>query len=186
MNFLAFFSFLLIFSTSIHSQDLIPLSKNNKWTYIKTEFLNNEMIKKDTSYSFIEKTVKVNGKLWYVVNEDGFEYAVRNEAKQQFELDSSKVDTYGNYKEFLVFGLPEKGEELNYEVGFEKVTVKNNLHKINTKAGNFECIKYEFKDPNSSKNYIHTYICPGVGIIKSDMVSGNEKIELVLISYALN
>ncbi len=103
MNFLTFFSFFVIFSSSIHSQDLIPLSKSNNWTYTKTNFINNEIIKKDTSYSFIEKTLKVNGKMWYVANEDGFKYIVRNEEKQQFELDSSKVDTYGNFKEFLVF-----------------------------------------------------------------------------------
>ncbi len=168
------------------AQQLIPLEVGNTWTYIRTIRIDQQIIKTDTSYSSIEKSVQIESKTWFISREDGYDYLVRDEGGQQFELDSTIVDPQGRYKEFLVFGIPGKGEKLSYKVGQETVTVAAVKGKVITAAGKFKCLKYEFRSPYDSDGYIDTYISPGVGIVKVIMASGKEITELKLIAYHIN
>ncbi|NMH87519.1 hypothetical protein [Flavivirga algicola] len=181
MKKLTLILFILVINFTMTSQEeLIPLKVNNKWAYIKTDWINGKIVKKDTSYSFIKTSKIIDGKTWYVTNEDGYDYTIRDVNGEQFELDEEQNKT------FLVFGLPKRENERSYMVNQEKVTVTKKLHKIKTRTSNFKCFKYEFRDPSDSASFIDTYICPGVGIVKVQMGTENEKTELTLIDYNIN
>ncbi|TYA74523.1 hypothetical protein [Seonamhaeicola marinus] len=180
MKYLAILLFILIPNLSTNAQkELIPLKVNNKWTYLQTEWHNGKIVKKDTSYSIIKRSKSINGKTWYVSNEDGENYIVRDVNGEQFEFDEE------DHKEFLVFGLPKNEKQRSYMVYQEQVTVLKKQVKIKTKLGTFKCYKYEFRAPDDSNHFIDTYICPGVGIVKVEMGSDNEKTVLLLINLKL-
>lgn len=181
--------FICILILPLHgiSQSMIPLSVGNKWTYIKTVTHNGVVSQQDTTYSYIKKTIVLNGKTWYVSHEDGEDYTVRTENDEQYEIETLEGVAHAN-QEFLIYGLPQKHRKRSYNTPYDKVTVGNKHYTLKTKLGTFKCLRYRFTAFNEEQtsDYIDTYICVGIGIIKIKMFSEQENTEFVLVDYTLN
>ena len=158
---------------------LVPLAVGNTWKYMEN---NNE---KTIIISSVEKSQSVNGVTWFLYNEMGDRFWVRNQGMEQYEsYDSANMDSinFSNINEQLVLAKPD-GKIKSYYVEQDLITYKPCLSPITVKAGTFECHTYTFDMGDGY--YSISYYAKNIGVVLNKYNSNTGYSETELIEYNL-
>lgn len=170
-------------------QELIPLAETNQWVYkrIETEVKSGKEISNDTVKFEIGKPVMVQDAQWFFSDYLGLKLLLRNKPEGHYELDSAEVDAFGNFRQFVIYKNPEKGEILKYKLrNGGIVSVSDQLFPIETSMGEFNCYKYSIHYLTKEYHRFDTYVYPGVGIVFSDVEVSGRQVQMQLLNYKTN
>ncbi len=176
---------ILLATLNLHSQELIPLKVNNNWKYIETVTINDKIVETDTLNSSIKSKLILNGKEWFLMEELGDEFIVRDDKEGQYEIDTLTTLKNGNFKEILMFKRPTRNTSISYHAFDDlTITIAPNTILIKTEAGDFNCIKYtiDYKEENE---FIEFYIKPDIGVICHRRVENDTITTVKLLEYNL-
>lgn len=177
---------LLLFSLNIEAQNLIPLGLNNYWKYEQTTVENGKIISIDTVLNRVNGITTLNGKEWYLLNEFGDNFIVRNTAAGQMEIDTLSVNEDGEYDEIVMFKKPNKSKNLSYlAYDVNNVFIDKSPAIIKTSIGDYKCYKYIITTEGVENESIETFICPGIGIIYQDWVIDEKHIKSKLVDFKI-
>lgn len=176
-----------VFSNRSFSQTLVPLEIGNQWVYEQITIASGSVVSTDTITNEIKGSVVLNGKKWFIINEFGDDFMIRNTRKGQLELDTFNTNNKGKYVEVLIFRKPKRKESQEYMV-FEtnQVKIDKESQTITTSIKDFECYRYQITTLDSNGDQIETFIAPSIGIIYQNWVNGNQQIQSRLIDYRIN
>ncbi len=178
--------FLTVFSFQLQAQDIIPLDLGNYWIYKEETYRSDSLVSIDTTLNSVTKRIKINNKSFYVLNEFGSEFFVRNTKEGQVEVDTFNIDSTGKYLETLFWKNPQNGEDISY-VAYEENHIHIDKDHIiySTVIGDFKCYKYtltiEEQDENDFK--VITFFSPGIGLVYEDCIFDGKHILSELIEY---
>jgi hypothetical protein len=174
--FLFILTSLLIYNCSESTEpdysnlDLIPLAVGNKWNYKTTTFdSTGNVINQQNGNTSIIKDTLINGIKWYGYDHDfpGVWNTNKSDGYWQFlEADSLWFmnDTSG-----VVYKFPTHVGDVYGNPQYPKEVVSVN-ERISVPAGDFRTIhitQYLTMNSNSLQVSFETYICPGIGFVKS-------------------
>ncbi|UZR98151.1 hypothetical protein [Chondrinema litorale] len=176
----------MLVSNSLKAQDLIPLKLDNYWVYEQKTIYYDGSEEIDTITNSIKEVLKFNNQDWYVLNEFGDDFTVRNTAEGQVELDTFATDQKGNYEEILFYKKPDKTQDLEY-ITYEvnHIKVYKGVEKIKTPVGKFKCHKYEIITEDMPNEKIETYISVGTGIIYQKWTQKDAIVFSTLIDFKI-
>ncbi|MBT29560.1 MAG: hypothetical protein CMO01_07845 [Thalassobius sp.] len=177
---------LMLASNSLKAQDLIPLKKDNYWVYEQKTIYYNGSEEIDTITNSIKEVLNFNDQDWYVLNEFGDDFTVRNTTEGQVELDTFSTDQNGKYQEILFYKKPDQTQDLEY-ITYEvnHIKVYKDVEKIKTPIGKFKCHKYEIVTEDVPDEKIETYISVGTGIIYQKWTQKDAIVISTLIDFKI-
>lgn len=158
---------------------LVPLAVGNNWKYMENGNKNSIIT------SSVEKSQNVNGVTWFLYNEMGDRFWVRNVGLEQYEsIDSANMDSINisNINEQLVLSKPD-GNIKTYYVEQDSITYKPCLTPITVKVGTFECHTYTFDMGDGY--YSTSYYVENIGVVFNKYNSNNGYSETELVEYTL-
>lgn len=177
--------FLLLCANDMQAQAIIPLHVGNHWVYEKASFHAGSVIARDTVTNSVNNSVQVAGNTWYVIQEFGDEFLIRNTPEGQVELDTLAVNAIGDYTEVLMFRFPRR-KPFTYRVyDLNLVTVDSKKHKVKNPDQTFRCYRYEIVPIDSEVEKIEVFIHPGIGIISHKRTTGEQEETHTLLEYTL-
>lgn len=165
--------------TSVSSSSesgLIPLAVGNQWSYIRTDT-------DEIAHSQVEKSQSVKGNTWYLYNEFGDRFWVRNEGLNQFEaadfFDTDFIDG-DDIDEVKVINADKDSYSFD---GIESASYKKCPDEITVPAGTFSChiVIFDLGDGLHSEHYY----AEGVGLLRHIYRSGEDRTMLELTDYQL-
>lgn len=172
-----FFIFLCTFNGQ--AEVLAPLTVGNYWKYVND--------KGELSVSKIVKSEMFQGHSWYLLEDFGDMFWIRNGEDGQYELkDQVNIETIPldePINEVLQFKYPIDGFE-NYFTDYDRIMAKTLYDSIEVPAGTFDNIVV-YTIVMSDKDYAKNWYAPGVGLIKLEMNFGGEIEIYELIEYEI-
>lgn len=178
---------LTFISLTLHAQNLIPLKVGNYWKYKQITSVSDSIISIDTVVNSVKKRISLNGKDWFILNEFGDDFVVRNSKLGQVEIDTLSKDIYGKFKETVMFKNPNELKTLSYIVyDVNYIEVDKTPILINTIIGDFKSFKYTILIEDEIDEKIETYISPKIGIIYQDWSIGKKHVRCKLVDYKIN
>ncbi|MDW3646396.1 MAG: hypothetical protein R8P61_05025 [Bacteroidia bacterium] len=175
-----------LLSSSLFAQSLIPLDLGNQWVYHRELLKDGEVIERDTVRNWIDISFDIAGKEYYSLHEFGDVFVVRNSRKGQFEIDTLSRGEDGKFLEVMMFRKPHKKKVIEYQTfGEDRVKVYPTKERIQSIAGDFDCIKYEILPGNNPDRKIETYVAPGIGIVFQKWKQGDKEVVHRMIAFRL-
>lgn len=175
-----------ILSLPLFAQSLIPLDLGNQWVYHRELLKDGAVVERDTLRNWIDISFDIQGKEYYSLHEFGDVFVVRNTRKGQFEIDTLSRGEDGKFLEVMMFRKPHKKKVIEYQTfGDDRVKVYPKKERIQSIAGDFDCIKYEILPGNNPDRKIETYVAPGIGIVFQKWKQGDKEVVHRLIAYRL-
>lgn len=184
------FTFLFLYTSFCFSQNSVyPLKKGNSWTYLEettsSAGVDIDGLAIDTITNYIIGEQTTNGETWFITQEFGSPFLLKNGPKGQYELDSTALEE-GSSVAVLFFKLPIKGEsQAYYPYEDSRVTVSGKTYSINSPAGTFSCYKYTITPYLDTYYSIIYYICIDKGVIKYQYFDETSSTTATLLSYTL-
>ena len=155
---------------------LIPLAVGNTWTYTRLET-------NETLQSKVEKSQNLNGTTWYLYNEVGERFWVRNEGMNQYEaLDFYDAEEIKGEEIKTAMVLNVDAASYSFE-SVESASYRKCKTSITVPAGTFAChlIRFELGQGEYSENYFKE----GIGLLKSTYHTSNDTRTIELVDYQL-
>ena len=164
-------------------KELWPLKVGNFWKYVKSTNLDSSFWKLEVIGTKKIQDEEVQVVLWENLKEN-----YRDTILYRSEDDG--IYGFEKGKKFLLFKYPVKtGDKWSFVEEGEVKCISTNT-QIQTPAGKFSCIVYQFsrkEEDNTLKIYLNVYMHPGVGWIASEIIEDTQPTEwFYLKSYHLN
>jgi hypothetical protein len=157
--------------------ELIPLQIGNTWEYVNAQGGG------ELKRTFVDKKQVIDGQEWFLLNEFGSRFWVRNGNRVQYEavdyFDMDEID--GDLNEEIVLDITRS--EYTFE-GVEKVISGKCPKQITVPAGTFDC--YAIQMVLDQESYSVTFYALGVGVVKSIYHTPEEHEVLELKQYKLH
>lgn len=188
---------------------LIPLSEGFFWKYeSKTIDSNGDIIDEEVITNQVMQSFNSAGYDWHVMEEFGDVFIVRNDEKGQWEGLPTEEDFSHIVEQSLFLEYPVNMVPYHYKQSFElidedteyegdeesgmpinQIRVSSLNEKVETPAGEFECIVYHIKpiqvDEETGDFEIAIYIAPGTGVIKHTITADGEQTVANLIEFVV-
>lgn len=158
---------------------LIPLAVGNTWKYRNRDKPGEIII------STVEKSQLANGITWFLYNEMGDKFWVRNDGMTQYELLASfskNTIDMSNLQEALVLSTPGN-KPYSYTLEGYSVTYTPCTEPITVLAGTFYCHIYKFDLGDGY--YSITYYAENIGVLLNKYYSSSGYEVLELFDYQL-
>ncbi len=176
--------------------ELIPLAVGNEWVYEKTGDGGSPVYTERVIGSILR-----NGQSWFLVrggedpgqrdSDEDWEYWTGNTAEGNADVEYSIANEtmQGVFSEpFVYFRYPVgAGETYQLDDDLTEIQVVAVDARVTVPAGEFECILYQERlaDTPDDEYMGSWWVCPGVGVVRSEWIHEGEVTVDVLRSYEL-